>query len=108
MDTPHVGYFGAGSGVMVLALLGVALDETLARANALKNVLLGAADVVVAGGFLLFGPVRLAPALWLGVGLLAGSALGPSITRRAPEAPVRGVVAALGAGLAFWLLAHPG
>lgn len=103
----YVGYFGAGSGVMVLALLAVILDEPLARANALKNVVLGAADVVAAVAFLLFGPVRLAPALALGVGLLAGSSIGPSITRRAPEAPLRWAVAAMGAGLGLWLLARP-
>ncbi len=103
----YVGYFGAGSGVMVLALLAVTLDEPLARANALKNVVLGAADVAAAVAFLLFGPVRLAPALALGVGLLAGSSIGPSITRRAPEAPLRWAVAAMGAGLGLWLLAHP-
>lgn len=82
--------------------------DALARDALLVGAGLVAGTLGAAGAFLLFGPVRLAPALWLGVGLLAGSALGPSITRRAPEAPVRGVVAALGAGLAFWLLAHPG
>jgi uncharacterized membrane protein YfcA len=35
------GYFGAGSGVMVLALLLLTVDRHLARANALKNMLLG-------------------------------------------------------------------
>ncbi len=103
----YVGYFGAGSGVMVLALLAVALDETLATANALKNVVLGAADVVAAVAFLLFGPVRVAPALALGLGLLGGSYLGPSIARRAPEAPLRYAAAAAGAGLALWLFVRP-
>ncbi len=103
----YVGYFGAGSGVMVLALALVVLDETLARANALKNLVLGAADLVAAVAFLLFGPVRFGPALALGLGLLAGSALGPALTRRTPEAPLRWVVAAMGAGLALWLIARP-
>lgn len=103
----YVGYFGAGSGVMVLALLLVVLEESVATANALKNVLLGAADVVAAVAFLLFGPVRVVPALALGAGLLAGSYLGPKVTRRAPEAPFRWVVASMGAGLGVWLLVHP-
>lgn len=103
----YVGYFGAGSGVMVLALLLVVLEESVATANALKNVLLGAADVVAAIGFLLFGPVRVVPALALGAGLLAGSYLGPRVTRRAPEAPFRWAVASMGAGLGVWLLVHP-
>lgn len=103
----YVGYFGAGSGVMVLALLLVVLDETIATTNAFKNIMLGAADVVAAVAFLLFGPVRVAAAIALGVGLLVGSFLGPSITRRAPEAPFRWVVAAMGVGLAVWLFVNP-
>ena len=33
------GYFGAAQGVLVIAVIGVALAETLSRINALKNVL---------------------------------------------------------------------
>ena len=33
------GYFGAALGVMLVAGLALVLDETLARVNALKNVL---------------------------------------------------------------------
>jgi uncharacterized protein len=103
----YVGYFGAGSGVMVLALLLVVLDETIATTNAFKNVLLGAADVVAAAAFLLFGPVRVSAAVALGAGLLVGSYLGPSLTRRAPEGPFRWAAAATGVGLAVWLFVHP-
>ena len=35
------GYFGAAQGVMLLAVLGVALPDSLERVNALKNVLAG-------------------------------------------------------------------
>lgn len=44
------GYFGAAAGVMLLALLLVATEETLVRANALKNVLLWMANGVAAIG----------------------------------------------------------
>ena len=94
------GYFGAGSGVMVLALFLLTVDQDLPRANALKNVLLGVADLVAAVGFALFGPVRWTAALPLAVGLLAGSLVGPSATRRvpAPGAPGAGGVRGPGAG----------
>lgn len=104
----YSGYFGAGSGVMVLALLLVTSDEGIPRANALKNVILGVADVVAAVGFLLFGPVRLSAAAFLALGLLVGSFLGPRITRRVPGAFLRAVVAAMGVSLAAWLWVHPG
>ena len=35
------GYFGAGSGIMLLALLLVLVDDRLPEANAVKNMLLG-------------------------------------------------------------------
>ena len=101
----YSGYFGAGSGVMVLALLLVALDEGIPRANALKNAILGVADVVAAAGFLLYGPVHRADAAALAIGLFAGSFLGPKITRRVPGLALRVLAAAMGLGLAAWLWA---
>lgn len=38
------GYWGVGAGVMALAVLAMAVETDLARANAVKNVLLGVAD----------------------------------------------------------------
>jgi uncharacterized membrane protein YfcA len=103
----YSGYFGAGSGVMVLALLLVAVDAHLPTANALKNMLLGFADVVAAIAFAIFGPVHWWEALSLGVGLLAGSAIGPAVTRRLPATLLRVLVAMAGIGLAVWLWVNP-
>lgn len=101
------GYFGAGSGVMVLALLLLTVDQDLLRANALKNVILGVADIVAALGFVLFGPVRWTAALPLALGLLAGSLVGPSATRRVPANVLRVLVACAGMGLAIRLWIVP-
>jgi hypothetical protein len=102
------GYFGAGSGVMLLALLLLTVDRELARTNALKNVLLGAADLVAAAGFALFGPVHWTAAAPLALGLLGGSTVGPSLTRRIPGSALRLVVALIGLGLAIRLWVVPG
>jgi uncharacterized protein len=101
------GYFGAGSGVMVLALLLLTVDRDLARANALKNVLIGLADVVAAVGFILFGPVHWDAAVPLAAGLLVGSRIGPSVTRRVPANLLRVSVALVGLGLAIRLWIVP-
>ena len=103
----YSGYFGAGSGVMVLALLLVTVDTNLPRANALKNMLLGFADVVAAVAFILFGPVHGVPAAALGGGLLVGSVLGPAFTRRVPGTVVRVLAALAGVGLAVWFWVSP-
>jgi hypothetical protein len=101
------GYWGAGAGVMMLALLLLTVDQHLARSNALKNMLLGVADVVCSIGFVLFGPVHWAAAVPLALGLLVGSMAGPSLTRRVPGNAVRVVVAIAGLGLAVHLWVSP-
>ncbi|MEO3749526.1 sulfite exporter TauE/SafE family protein [Streptomyces sp. B6B3] len=101
------GYFGAGSGVMTLALLLITTEPRLASANALKNMLIGAQVLVSAVAFGFFGPVDWAAAAALGLGMFVGSTLGPGITRRVPAAPLRWVVAAIGFGLAVQLWVDP-
>jgi uncharacterized protein len=97
------GYFGAGAGVLLLALLLLTSDETLPRNNAMKNVLLGVANAVAAVAFVLFGPVRWSAVLPLAAGFLIGGRLGPIIVRRAPAGPLRAVIACAGLGLAVHL-----
>jgi uncharacterized membrane protein YfcA len=97
------GYFGAASGIMLLALLMLTAEPQLVRANALKNVLLGVGDVVAAVVFVAFGPVDWPAALALGAGFLVGGALGPRIARRAPPGALRAVIAAAGLVLAAGL-----
>lgn len=101
------GYFGAAAGVMLLAVLLVATEETLVRANALKNILLWMANGVAALGFALLADVQWSAAAPLAVGCLLGGALGPAAARRIPATPLRIVVALAGLGLAarLWVSA---
>lgn len=101
------GYWGVGAGVMALTVLALAVDTRLARANALKNVLLGVADVACSAVFILYGPVRWAMVAPLALGVLAGSRLGPSLTRRIPPGVLRIAVALVGFGLAAFLWLSP-
>jgi uncharacterized protein len=100
------GYWGAGSGVMTLAVLLLTVDENFARANALKNMLLGVGDITVAVVFVIFGPVDWTAALPMAAGWAVGSRVGPSITRRVPGDWLRIVVGLAGLGLAvkLWLV----
>jgi uncharacterized protein len=99
------GYFGAGAGVMLLALLLVLVDDRLPEANAVKNMLLGVMGLVSAAVFVAAGPVEWAAAAPLALGLFGGSALGPVIARRLPARAIRWTVVALGFALAvdLWL-----
>jgi uncharacterized protein len=99
------GYWGVGAGVLALAVLTLAVESHLPRANALKNVLLGVADIACSIVFIACGPVRWAAVVPLGFGVLAGSRIGPSLTRRIPASVLRVMVALIGLGLAvdLWL-----
>lgn len=99
----YSGYFGAGSGVMILALLMVTAEGHLPRANALKNMLVGATAVASSVALVVFGSVDWSAALPLGAGLFAGSLLGPVVARRLPATLLRWLVALLGLGLAVEL-----
>jgi uncharacterized protein len=99
----YSGYFGAGSGVMTLALLLFTTDSDLPKANALKNMVVGAATVASAVAFAVFGDVDWAAAAPLGAGMFIGSTLGPRVTRRLPAAVLRWLIAAAGLALAIQL-----
>jgi uncharacterized protein len=101
------GYWGVGAGVMALAMLALAVETHLARANALKNVLLGMADITCSIVFILYGPVHWAAVVPLAAGVLVGSRAGPSFTRRMPGGVLRIVVALVGLGLALYLWLSP-
>jgi uncharacterized protein len=92
----YIGYFGAAGGILMLAVLAAMLRESLARINALKNVISGLANAVAAVGFAVFGPVRWAFVVPLAAGFLAGGWAGPAIVRRLPGPVLRGLVGAAG------------
>ncbi len=97
------GYFGAAAGVLMLALLLTGLTETLVRANAVKNLVLGVANAVAALGFAVVGPVDWPVALPLALGFLAGGWIGPRVARALPAGPLRVLIALAGVGLAVRL-----
>jgi uncharacterized membrane protein YfcA len=104
----YCGYWGVGAGVMALAVLTLAVEPHLAQANALKNVLLGVADVAGSVVFIVYGPVRWAAVVPLAFGFLTGSRVGPPLARRVPGSILRIVVALGGLGLAVHLWLSPG
>jgi len=98
------GYFGAGLGIMLLAVLALSLNDDLQRLNALKGLLsfvIGLASVAV---FVAFGPVRWGAALIMAVASFAGGHAGVAVARRLPANVLRGLVIAFGVGVSIWLL----
>jgi uncharacterized protein len=102
--TVYGGYFGAGLGIVLLAILGVFVDDDLQRINALKGLLSLLVAVVTAAGFALFGPIAAGAAAIVGATCLAGGAIGVGAARRLPAPALRAAVIAYGVGAAIVLL----
>jgi uncharacterized membrane protein YfcA len=90
------GYFGAAQGVMLMALLGLALDEDLQRVNALKNVLAGVVNLTAAVVFLLVADLAWEVVALLAVGSTLGGRFGARAGRRLPAPALRAAIVVVG------------
>lgn len=97
------GYFGAGAGVIIMALIMICTSESIWRASILKSYLLGLANLVAAVLFAVLGPVHWLAALAMALGCFAGGWLGPPIVKVIPPNLLRIAVALCAFGLAIWL-----
>ena len=90
------GYFGAGIGFMLLAVLGVAGVADLQRANAVKILFVFCINSGAVVPLALSGLVDWLAAIGVLLGGLLGGYLGARVARRLPERPMRWAVAVLG------------
>jgi len=100
------GYFGAGLGVIVLAALAVALDDTLTRLNALKQVVSLVVNVAAALVFVISGRVDWPVAAVMAAAALIGGALGGALASRVPASLLRVAVVALALAVAIYYFAR--
>ncbi len=98
------GYFGAGQGIVLFALLGTALPDEIQRVNALKNLFAGTANAVSALVFVLIADIDFRAAGLIAVGAVAGGILGARIGRRLSPGALRGLVVAVGIAAIVQLL----
>ena len=99
------GYFGAAQGVILIALLGIFLEDHLQRLNGLKNVLAALVNGVAAVFFVARTSVAWAPALLLAAGSITGGQLGATVGRRIPAPVLRVIIVVVGTAVAIrlWL-----
>jgi uncharacterized protein len=98
------GYFGAAQGVLLMAFLGIFLDEHLQRLNAVKNVLAGLVNAVAAVVFIFASDVAWGVAALIAIGSTAGGQLGGMYGRRLPPVALRGIIVVVGTTAAVRLL----
>lgn len=95
------GYFGAGLSVIVLAVLGLFLEDSLTRLNGLKQAIAFSTNIAAAIFFLFSGKVVWSAALVMAVGALIGGVIGGRLAGRVKPATLRGVVVVIGVVVAI-------
>ena len=90
------GYFGAAQGVILMAILGVGLQESMQRNNATKNVLALLVNGVAAVLFIALADVDWTIAGLIALGAVVGGQIGATVGRRLPPVVLRGVIVTVG------------
>jgi len=90
------GYFGAGAGVMMVAVLGLGTDLELRIVNGLKTLSLMVGNIVAGLVFVVVADPRWGVAALLAAGSLVGGYVGARIGRKLPDAVFRWAVVAAG------------
>ena len=99
------GFFGAGMGFMLLAVLSIATGRGLVQVNGAKNLFAFVIQSVAVGPMVLSGLVNWPAAVSVLIGGVIGGYGGAQLVRRLPENLVRLGVAALGVVLTLTFLA---
>ncbi|HET7736100.1 MAG TPA: sulfite exporter TauE/SafE family protein [Nocardioidaceae bacterium] len=90
------GYFGAAQGVLLMAVLGVGLHETMQRNNATKNVLAALVNGVAAVLFILVADVNWTIVALIAVGSTIGGQVGATVGRRLSPTLLRATIVLVG------------
>lgn len=95
------GYFGVAMSVVVLSLLGLMINDTLTRLNAIKQTVALGANGAAAFLFIFSGKVVWLIALVMAVGALIGGSLGGRLAGRIKPDTLRWTVVSIGIVLAI-------
>lgn len=90
------GYFGAAQGVLLMAILGIGVADSMQRHTATKNVLALLVNAVAAAVFVAVADVDWAVAGLIALGSVVGGQLGAGVGRRLPPTLLRAVIAVVG------------
>lgn len=90
------GYFGAAQGVLLMAILGIGVADSMQRHTATKNVLALIVNAVAALVFIAVADIDWTVAGLIALGSVVGGQIGATVGRRLPPNLLRGVIAAVG------------
>jgi uncharacterized protein len=98
----YIGYFGAGAGFLIMTLLSVFGYQDLNEINALKVVATTMANGIAFLLFVINGQVVWRYCLLAMVTCAIGGYTSASMARKIPQGVLRGIVVAIGLGMAAW------
>jgi uncharacterized membrane protein YfcA len=90
------GYFGAAQGVLLMAVLGIGVAQSLQRSNAVKNVLAAAVNGVAGLIFVVVADVDWTIVALIGAGAVVGGLLGARIGKALPPLALRTTIVVVG------------
>lgn len=100
LATIYGGYFGAAASIIVLAVTGLVLDETLTRLNAIKQVIGLVSGTAAAMFFVFTGQINWPVAFVMMAGSLLGGLLGGRVAGKVNAAVLKWVIVSVGLVLA--------
>lgn len=98
------GYFTAAQGIMLMAVFGLLLSQSMQRNNALKNVLSAVVNTVAGVVYAFLAPISWPVVALLAVSSTLGGFLGASIGRRLSPAVLRTIIVVIGLAAILKLL----
>jgi uncharacterized membrane protein YfcA len=90
------GYFGAAQGVLLIAILGIGLSESLLKINAIKNVLATIVNAIASVVFVIVSEVNWPAAIAIAVGSVLGAQVGGRVGRKLPPTVYRVIIVGVG------------
>jgi uncharacterized membrane protein YfcA len=101
------GYFGAGLGIMLLAVIGLSVHDSLTRVNALKQATSFCVNVSAAVFFIFSGKVAWDAAAVMAVGALIGGVIGGRMAGRVGDVLLQRIVVGVGLFVAAIFFIRP-
>ena len=99
----YVGYFGAGAGLLMVAVLSRLVEGPYATYNAMRNLASLVNNLVTSIMFIFSMPIAWGVLIPVCIGLFAGGFLGPVIVRLIPSRIIKTAVGIFALGLAVFL-----
>jgi uncharacterized membrane protein YfcA len=100
------GYFGAGLSVIELSVLGLMVEDSMTRLNAIKQAIAFSVNCAAAVFFLFSGKVVWSIAFTMAAGALIGGVLGGRLASRIRPDALRWIVVTIGVAISIFYFIH--